>query len=151
VLLVLIALLDLSPAIAPGRAVAGGLELALSYLGGATRGGAQRLLVRAKLTNVSDQPVRIVWQPSGEQPLSLLVDGETEPLPLRPATAALIGWRELAPGESVSDSLSLILPVGTHALAWRYVVVKGPYGRPLTRCWTGTLITPTRTVSIPSY
>jgi hypothetical protein len=146
--LLLSVLLDLAGG-AAAVASRDGLALSMRLRAGPVRDG-QRVTAVAELKNVGPRPMRIVWAPSGDQPLSLFVDGEEHKLPPVPATAATIGWIELAPGGSTSDSLEVVLAPGPHQLRWQYAVERGPYGRPLERCWTGRLSTPAA-VTIPIH
>ncbi len=144
--LVLSAIFDLVTPTA--RTVSAGLQLTMSLTGGAVRDG-QLVAVRAELKNVSGKAMRVVWKPSGEQPLTLLVDGNEHALPFGISTAALMGWVDLKPGELVTDEERLVLAPGTHELSWRYTARSGPYGRPLERCWTGTLQSALLKVQVP--
>jgi hypothetical protein len=144
--LFLSAVLDL---MAPtGQAVSGGLQLAMTLTGGAVRDG-QVVTVRAELKNVSKKVMRVVWKPSGPQPLTLLIDGHEHAMPLGISTAALLGWVELKPGESIADQEPVVLAPGPHQLFWRYVVTRGPYGRQLEHCWTGTMKSTPLKVQVP--
>lgn len=145
VALLLSAILDL---VAPAPTV--GLQLTLSLTGGAVRDG-QIVDVKAELKNLSGKALRVVWKPSGEQPLTLFVDGKEHPLPFGIATAALRGWVELKPGESVTEDERLVLAPGAHELSWRYTARQGPYGRPLERCWTGRLQSAPLKAQIPLH
>jgi hypothetical protein len=117
-----------------------------SVHGDALRGGEQLVSVTAELRHAGERTFRIVWQPSGEQPLLLIVDGKEHPLPIGPSTAALLGWIQFYPDQRRSETTSLTLPVGPHTLAWRYRVDAGPYGRPLENCWKGVVTSPTVTI-----
>jgi hypothetical protein len=119
-----------------------------SVLGGAIRGGEQQLTVNAELRNASPYPFRIVWEPSGEQPLALIVDGKDRALPIGPSTAVLLGWVYMNPDDHRDISMAIDLPVGRHEIAWRYRVEVGPYGRPMENCWTGTLVTPAAKIDV---
>jgi hypothetical protein len=119
-----------------------------SVMGGAIRGGGQQVVVKAELRNASDRPFRIVWEPSGEQPSVVVVDGRDIALPIGPSTAALLGWVQLEPGGRREIVATVDLPVGRHQISWRYRVEQGPYHRPLENCWTGTLVTPAATIDV---
>jgi hypothetical protein len=137
--LLLSLLLDLTAAVPPST-TRDGLTLSLELHGGSVRDGQQVTAV-GRLRNTSGKPMRIVWERSGEQALTLFVDGEEHKLPFGVSTAALLGWVELAPGESRTASLPLVLGPGPHTIGWRYAVDRGPYGRPVERCWSGKLST----------
>lgn len=120
-----------------------GLQLKTIVEPGPIRSAREQVTVTAEVTNVSERPMRIVFQPSGPQPLVLFVDGEAHELPHGFARAALVGWVELKPGEHVAERTSEAIDVArAHTFSWRYVSSGGPYGRPLERCWKGTLTTP---------
>ena len=65
------------------------------------------------------------------------------------STAALIFWKELKPGETVTEEYGETLGRGVHEFNWRYEAHRGPCGSPRELCWSGTLVTATRTVQIP--
>ncbi|MBI2518980.1 MAG: hypothetical protein HYV97_01125 [Bdellovibrio sp.] len=147
--LFLLTALDLSPSSKPVEVSQNGLLLALSIERGQVRGGREKLTVQAELKNVGTQPLRVVWRPSGAQPLSLFADKVDHALPPGDSLSARMGWLELKPGTSVMEKTTIILPVGTHELSWQYSVDKGPYGRPLENCWTGILTTPPLIFRVP--
>ncbi len=137
--LLLSLLLDLTATVPPAT-TRDGLALSLELRGGAVRDG-QQVTAIGRLRNVSGKPMRIVWERSGEQALTLFVDGEEHKLPFGIATAALLGWVELAPGESRSAEVPLVLAPGPHTVRWQYVVDRGPYGHPVEHIWSGKLAT----------
>ncbi len=138
--LLLTVLLDLATT-TPSTATRDGLALKLSVDDEPNEFGNDQVTVTGTLANTTKKPLRVVWDVSGEQPLTLFVDGKEHKLPPGPAKAALQGWTDLAPGESRTASLTISLPPGHHQLRWQYTVERGPYGHPLERCWTGRLST----------
>jgi hypothetical protein len=141
----LLVFLDLA-AVTPARLAVRGLQLTLTVEGGAIRGGGEQVHVHAELKNVSKKPLRAFWQPAGDSPLSLILDGKTHPMPPGIPKAAISGYVDLEPGESVRDSKMVIMAVGEkHKLSWRYSVDKDACDG----CWTGTITTPAITMTAP--